>query len=177
MFDHFRTFCIKGLTNRKSSFQLIDVHLLGVLLHKNFKAVCLNPKMIVFRDCKQSTDLQSIELSGNNDCPNENYNYLTSCHFLSIFNENYNYLTSCHFLSIFDDHARLKKKLFKASMHYSSIKSFKKEIYKRSPLKIKNVTHPSNLNWELHRRQSNKCLKTRKKMHERVSLKLRLMEL
>ena len=114
MFDHFRTFCIKGLTNRKSSFQLIDVHLLGVLLHKNFKTVRPNPKMIVFRDCKQSTDLQSIELSGNSDCPNENYNYLTPCHFLSIFNENYNYLTSCHFLSIFDDHARLKRKMIQS---------------------------------------------------------------
>ena len=86
------------LTNRSSSFQLTqateteirDVHLI-VSTFMKAKTIRLKPKKIVIRDYKHfdeqilQDDLQSVELSRNSDCPNENYNYLT-CRFLSTIN-------------------------------------------------------------------------------------------
>ena len=66
----------------------------------NPQTVHLKPQKSAFRDYTHFDeqyflkDLQSVELSRNSDCPNENCNYLT-----------------CRFLSIVNKHAPLKTKI------------------------------------------------------------------
>ena len=84
-------------------------------------------------------------------------------------NKNYNCL-SCRFLSIVNKHAPLKTKIIQGNNAPFINKKFKKEIYKRIALENKYLKHPTNLNWELHKRQRNKCVKTRKKsMKEHIT--------
>ena len=90
-------------TNRKSSSQLTQAtekrisELVSAFMEA--KTIRLKHKKIIFRDYKyfdeQSflEDLQPVELSGNSDSPNENYNILT-----------------CDFLSTVNNHAPLKPK-------------------------------------------------------------------
>ena len=90
-------------TNRKSSSQLTQAtekrisELVSAFMEA--KTIRLKHKKIIFRDYKHFDeqsfleDLQPDELSGNSDCPNENYNILT-----------------CDFPSTVNNHAPLKTK-------------------------------------------------------------------
>ena len=77
-------------------------------------------------------------------------------------NEKYEYL-SYQFADVVNKHAPLKTKVLRGNNAPFINKQLRKEVYGRSLLRNKFNRKPKKLNWEMYKKQRNKCVKLRKR--------------
>ena len=75
--------------------------------------------------------------------------------------ESYEFL-SHQFQSVVNKHTPLKTKTVRGNKACFVIKTLRKEIYKRSPLRKRFLKGLSDLKWQKYRKQRNKCVNIRK---------------
>ena len=146
------------LTNKTSSFRLTkatetgisDVHLL-ISTYMKTQTIRLKSRKFLYRNYKRFNEKTFLELESKNLTENS----ISS-------NENYEYL-SFQFADVVNKHAPLKTKVLRGNNTPFINKHLRKEIYRRSALRKKFNRKPNKLNWEMYKKQPNKCVKLRKR--------------